>query len=703
MTDDLAVGSVRQADRSLRWLTLILVLAGVVHGVRVLAPFFIRGDLLYHWGLTNTILLGSFPPDGPYAGLPAYYPPGFHVLLAAISTVLRIDPPQATALLGILWLPVIPLGAFVLTRRLTGRPGVALLATVLTAFAGGLDLSPDRLWVNSMFMAGQAFYPIYPRDLVFGILPFAMLAFLRGTDGDHPTMRWAVIAGGLLGICGLIQVQLLLPIPLTLAIYVFVVAIRHPGRARRAIAALVVTGIATIVIVGPWLGYIAATIESNGGVSIDSSDNLLPARIGFWNYPIQFGLVLPLAVVGAGLVLLFLRRGDGPRLADAAGRWSPKPVEGGLILLTWWIVPVALAVLYQPWWPLEDALRPQRMWLVSGQPALILAAMGLMLVAEWLVARRPERPRLLVPLLVVALLVACVPTTLGTERLLWTLWRDARYADLQLGPDHVPEMSDLLTVKPPRPTILTYEDWSSLVWYETGAAVVAVEPPGFAKLAFDPAIFTGHSQADRRTDLAAALRGDTTALTAVADDYDANRIVLGRRGSAVGVISQPATLAAARPGATTGATSTLLGNGWDATVLTPGSSLAFGLERPSETIDIELRVLTLLGAADDDSSGSATTSGPAPTSGPAFGTPKRLRILAGNRPVADLSVPFTGSGDFQVVRATVVLQPGEDLIVQAGDPIAIQSMTGFVADPGPPSGWAVARTTADAVVWERTP
>ncbi len=59
-------------------------MAWLVHGFRAVLPV-IGGDLLYHWGLTQTILLGSFPPEGPYAGLPAYYPPGFHLILVAAS------------------------------------------------------------------------------------------------------------------------------------------------------------------------------------------------------------------------------------------------------------------------------------------------------------------------------------------------------------------------------------------------------------------------------------------------------------------------------------------------------------------------------------------------------------------------------------------------------------------------------------------
>ncbi len=365
-----------------------------VHGARALAPFYARGDLLYHWGLTNTILLGTFPAQGPYAGLPAYYPPGFHLLLAGLTRLLGTDAPTATALLGLIWLPVIPLGTYFLARRLTGRRDVALVAAVLTAFAGGFDLSPDRLWVNSMFMVGQAFYPVYPRDLVFGILPFAMLAFLRATDDDSRSSRGPRSPVSCWASAAWIQIQPLIPIPISLAVLVIVLGLRHPGRWRRLVGALFVTGLVGIALVTPWLAYLAGTIRSSGGVSIDSSEDLLPVRIGFWQYPIQFGLVLPLTVLGAGVALSFLRRASGPVPEDQPSRWAPRPVEKLLLLLPWWLVPFTLGVLYQPTWPLEDALRPQRMWMVSSQPGLILAAIGLVALAEVVVRRRPERSRL---------------------------------------------------------------------------------------------------------------------------------------------------------------------------------------------------------------------------------------------------------------------------------------------------------------------
>ena len=692
--DEGSVGSVRQrlsAVPRARWALLaILALTVVVHGWRALLPFYVRGDLLYHWGLTNTILLGSFPPEGPYLGLPAYYPPGFHVLLAGLASLPGLDVQAATALLGILWLPVIPLGAYFLARRLSGRTDVALVAAALSAFAGGLDVSNDRLWVNSLSMVGQVAYPIYPRDLVFGLLPFAMLAFLRAMDGGRRWPAWAAAAGLLLGLCGLIQVQLLLPIPFALVAFALVVAWRDRARWRVAAGALMTTGLVTVALVGPWLVYIAGTIARNGGVSIESSEDLLPIRIGFWAYPIQFGIILPLAVLGAGVVLLFLRRPGGPHPGGAVDRWTPRPREGGVLLLVWWMLPFLLAVAYQPTWPLEDALRPQRLWLVASQPGLILAAMGLLAFADEVVSRRwsegPRRARRATALVLAAVLVATVPATAATARLMTFLWVEAQYAHLYPDREGVPEMGKLLEVHSPRPTILTYEDWSSLVWYETGAAVVAVKPPGYAKLAFDPERFTGTSQAQRRTDLAVAFAGDVGRLVATADAYGADRIVLARRDGLLGLVGQSATVAASL-GRVDGVTTTMEGNGWDSLVMEPGASLTPAVDPAvSGRIRLELRAGTQAVLLAD---------GTRPNG--------HLRIRVGDAPPIELIVPALRDAELSVIATTINRPAGAPIVIEAVEQILLQGVAAFVPDPGPPPGWVVATETPNAVVWSRAP
>jgi hypothetical protein len=143
-------------------------------------------------------------------------------------------------------------------------------------------------------------------------------------------------------------------------------------------------------------------------------------------------------------------------------------------------------------------------------------------------------------------------------------------------------------------------------------------------------------------------------------------------------------VAAEEPGALSGTWSTLEGNGWDAVILEAGASLAFPVDRSWGSIELDLRVLTRFGGAPVGVGGS-----------------RRLRILAGERPVADIAVLVSGSAEFDVVTTTVTLEPGGPLVVEAIDAIALQSITGFVTDPGPVSGWRLAASTDEAVVWER--
>jgi len=663
------------------WALIGLVVASIlIDGARGFAPAFPRGDLLYHWGLTHGILRGEFPPGGPYQGLPAYYPPGFHLLLALISSAASMSVATATLLLGYAWLPVLPLTTFALARYVTGRSDAALLAAALTIFGGAYDLSSDRLWVNSLFLVGHQFYPLFPRDLVFGLLPLAVLAFLRALEGDRGWV-WAVLAGGLLGACAVIQVQLLLPIPIALLVVAVATAIIDPSRRRGAALALIVTGGLTALAIAPWLLDTVATIRRNGGVALDSADSLVPARFSLWDYPREFGLFLPLAVIGAGLILIHLRDRD-----PAVSFIRPRRPDAPLVLIPWFVVPWAMAVFYDPGWPLEDALRPQRLWLLSSQPGAILAAIGLVALAQRVVGLGWHRPRLVRPAIVAVFLLVAVPTVVFTLRLLSQTWLQPQYAHLLLDRDHVPDMASLLGDSGPRSTVLTYEDWSSLVWYETGSWVVAVKPPGYAKLAFDPKIFTGISQETRRGDIARAFRGDPSELVSVADSYGADRILLARRGDEWGVIHQVAAIAAMQLGGMSGPARVVDGNGWDAVALETGGRFviapaAVAADRP---ISLEIR---FLGAE----ANRAVSD-------------RRVRLIAvgagAERDVGDLVVPATVVDEWQVVRAEIDLQPGERLAIEAVDGVTIQSILGFVAT-GPPNGWQTVRTTPDAVVLER--
>lgn len=696
--------SVRQALAELPGplvaLGLLIVAAEIVGGWRVLGPDWQGGDLLYHSALANAILRGEFPPSGAYPGLPAYYPPGFHAMAASVMAILGLAFGHADQLLTLIWLPVLPIGTFALVRWLTGRPWVAVLAAILTVFGGAYDLSPGRLWVNSLFMVGHEAYPLYPRDVVFALLPLALLAFFKALAADdrRPAIAWAVVAGGLLGGCSLVQVQLLLPIPIALIAVVLVVPVRSPERRWRAVGVLVLTGSLVIALFAPWfLGQLEA-IRLNGGVALESADTLVAARFGPWSYPRQFGLLLPLGIVGSGVAVLFLRRSDGPRPGgQTLGPWHPTLVEAPIGLVAWFGFAFALAVFYQPDWPLEDALRPQRMWLVADQPMAILAAVGLVTVAEDLVGRlrdvRPSPGAAIAGIVAVVTLLACVPTTLATTLLLADTWMQPTYAHLDLRRDRVPDFGGLLPAVGPRRTVLTYEDWSSLTWYQTGHHVVGLLPAGFAKLAFDPAIFSGRSQDERRADLLRAFDGDPSDLAAVARLDGANVIVLARRDDRLGLLDAAAAVAASRPGMQAGRATATDGNGWDGLAVEAGASFDLPVLH-SGAAELEIRVLA------------------APLGGSPGGRRIVVRVIGPDltaRSSAGVEVPAPGVEAWQILHVPVVTVAGDRIRIEAVDPVTVQSVRGFMlAGPvevgaGPIPGWRISTVTPDAVVLEPNP
>ena len=681
--------SVRQGAHAgpLAALAGLLAIAFVVFGFRLLSPAHPGGDLLYHGALALDLLRDGLPMEGAYAGLPAYYPPGYHVLLSTLVGTLGVAPVDAAAILFLALLPVLGIGTYLLVGRLTGRPWVAVLAVAITLFGGAYDLNPVRQWVNSMFMGGQAAWTSYPRDLVFAILPVAAYAFVRALEpGAHGRrwIAWAGVAGLLLGGAALVQVQLLLPVPFALAATALVVAVRDPDRRGRAVAALAICGLIAAVMAAPWLLGTLDDVRRSGGVTLDSSDQLEPARYGFWRYPREFGLLLPLGLLGAGAMLLFLRRSDGPRPTGEPGPWTPTLREGGVLLVTWWALPFALAVLYDPSWPLEDALRPQRLWLIASQPLAILAAVGLVTAAEHVL--RVRHPRWVVPTVVVVTLVAAVPATYATASLVARTWTRDAYAMLDREQDRVPHFDAVLGRTGPRETLLAPEDWSALGWFETGLPVVALVPPGYAKLAFDPARFTIASQQERRAALVEAWSGDTTALAAVADRFDAERIVVPRDRDRWALLDlAAAAVVGADPTAAVGA-SVVEGNGWDAVALDGGERLVLpaGATGP---VEVGVRVVRLGGD-------EAVT---------------RLRVLAlsgdtlaESREAGTIDIA-PGSDDWARGSAPVTLNPGERLAIEAITPAVVQSVTGWVPRPDLPPGWRVASQTEEATLLERAP
>lgn len=680
----------REANRTIAAgpLAWVIVAGIVVLGGPLVTQRWFGGDLLYHSGLSTAILRGEFLPGGPYEGLPSYYPPGFHAVVAAIMATLGTTFETAIRLLTLVSLPILPIGTFALTRRLTGRHVVALLATVLTLFGGGLDLSADRTWVNSLFVSGQASAPIYPRDLVFGVLPWAMLAAVVSFEATgSPGRRYlglAAVAGVLLGLAGLVQVQLLLPVPIGLLTLAVALGIRRPADRLRLAVAVGTIGALALAVILPWIVAIAGAIVRNGGVSLESSEALVPVRLGFWDLPRQFGFILPAGLIGGGVALLFMKESRGPRPPDeTANRWRPSTPEAPTLLVGWALVPFVLAFAYSPAWPLEDALRPQRLFLLASQPIAILAAIGFVTVAEDLRARW-RRPRAVAAGVAAAVLVSTVPTATVTAYRAATAFATPAYAHLELAEDRVPDFRTIVPAGPGRSRLLTYEDWSALAWYETAAQVVALKPPGYSKLAFDPEIFTGVSQPDRRRALALAFAGDPAALASVADRFEAELIVLAKSEGLWGTIDQTAAVVPLLdPTAVRGRWSVLDGNGWDAIRLESDASVTFPT-LDGGFVDVSMRVQSArdrgrssmrLAAVGLDGTSRTLFEGPVERAGRLEGWP--------------------------VIEWFGYVAPDERLRVEAGAALYVQSLRGYVEAPPVPAGWILRTDTPDYVVLER--
>ena len=200
---------------------------------------------------------------------------------------------------------------------------------------------------------------------------------------------------------------------------------------------------------------------------------------------------------------------------------------------------------------------------------------------------------------------------------------------------------------------------------------MALDPPGYAKLAFDPA--TLHrpcaGRASRRTSPRHS-PGTPRPWPAIADRYGADEILLARRPGGWGLVDIVASraLAVDRPGA-----AIRDGNGWDLVDLDAGARLALPL-RSSGAIALELR---FEGRRDNR---------PQPA--------RRFRLIAvdpagAERTLSDMVVPESGSDDWAVLEASIVLPAGDSLIAEAVDPLTIQSVRGFVPQAMPP-GWRIA-------------
>src|ERR687893_281918 len=168
-------------------------------GVFVNKSWLWTGDTIYHRAVMAEIQAGELLPGGPYAGLPAFYSPLFHYLVVAISSAARIELTEAIRVISILFAPLTPLAAYWLARVLGLDRASALVGAFFSTFAGAIKTTEDRVWVDALFVGQHNFFPVFPRDIAFLLLPIGLGGVYRGiVDGWRPGAPLAGLAFGLM-------------------------------------------------------------------------------------------------------------------------------------------------------------------------------------------------------------------------------------------------------------------------------------------------------------------------------------------------------------------------------------------------------------------------------------------------------------------------------------------------------------------------
>jgi hypothetical protein len=512
---------------STRWTVALL-------GAIALAALFIQGgvfnnktwlwtgDTIYHRAVMAEVQAGEWLPGGPYAGLPAFYSPLFHYMAAAIGSLANIELTQAIRVISIIFAPLTPLAAFWLARVVGMDRPSALVGAFFSTFAGAIKTTEDRVWVDALFVGQHNFFPVFPRDIAFLLLPLGLGCVYRAlVDGWRPG---AALAGLAFGLMILAHTQTAVFAAPLIAIYFVLVLVLRRDLFRRMVTVSVVTSVVALAVSAFWWVWQIIELAQSGSFSVNMPAYRVPVKLALEEFPAEFGVFLILAPVGLFLV---------------GRRFLRERSLAALLLLTWFLVPVILAVTRPTGFPGGDTFFPRRLWQFASQPLMLIAGAGLVVGLL-----RPLRPRytLIVAILVAVGLVASVPGSIGTAERVAEFWNEPEFADQRWELDGNFSMGPFLAAASRRDgprTVLAPTPEATLVWYYSGQKVVYLHPTAAIKLAYDVERMTGFSELTRSDDLVRAYGGDPTALTEVAARYNARYVVLKKLGERLAGIDVP--------------------------------------------------------------------------------------------------------------------------------------------------------------------
>ena len=152
--------------------------------------WFWTGDMIYHHAVMAEIQAGELLPGGPYPGLPAFYSPLLHWMAAGVGLLARIELTEAMRAVSVVFAPLLPLGSYWVARSLGLARSASLVAAILATFAGGWKTTEDRVWVDSLFVGQHNFFPTFPRDIAFLLLPLGLVCVYRAVAQNWKPGAW---------------------------------------------------------------------------------------------------------------------------------------------------------------------------------------------------------------------------------------------------------------------------------------------------------------------------------------------------------------------------------------------------------------------------------------------------------------------------------------------------------------------------------
>jgi hypothetical protein len=643
-TADMSAASARVA-------ILALCLAALVVQGGLLQPktWFWTGDMIYHHALMAEIQAGEIMPGGPYPGMPAFYSPLLHWISAGVGLLTSVRITEAIRIVSILLAPLLPLATYWSARSLRLDRSVSVVGAVLATFAGGWKTTEDRVWVDSLFVGQHNFFPTFPRDIAFMLLPLGLVCVYRAVVQDWRPGAW--LAGVLFAVMVLAHTQTAVFAAPLLGLYLALLVLMRRELLGAVLRVSVITAALTAGLSAFWWVWELQAILASQSFSVEMPASRVPVKLALAEFPLEFGLFLLLGPVG-----IFM----------TARRLKEQRDPASLLLLVWWTAPVLLAVFRPTGFPGGDTFFPRRLWQFASQPLVLMSSVALVAAV---VPMLRMRGALAVGLVVTVCLVSTFPASRGTWDRIGEFWNEPEFVDQEWDLDGNFAVGPWLAHEARArgsSTVLSPVTEATLIWYEAGQKVVYLHRTAAIKLAFDVGRLSGFGEDERNADAIAAYDGDPSKLTDIGAKYRAQYLVLKASEDRLAAIDLPARgLVPSGEGRGIGRLTS--SNHYEFLAMGSGDQTRVSIWSPSDrTADLVLRVKRR---------GRGPEPGALIVNGQAFA-------------MTDSELP---RDDWADVRRAVPLQAGwNEVEIRAAQQLEVLRLTGYsLTTSDIPTGWSV--------------